>query len=181
MPSPIAHSATGYVLAKLLPTKQFKFHCHKKWERIVYPIFVATAADFDFIPQLITGETFHRGLTHSLIFCLGFSAIAGAIASYFWQLSYKKMFLLTLILYGSHLFLDLFSPGRGMQLLLPFTDNFFKSPIAIFPRVHHSDGLWNSRHLFPIVFESIYSVFLILGLWQYKKVNNQKSKVKSQQ
>lgn len=169
MPSPIAHSVTGYVLTKLPPPKQLTFHWRKRWERILYPVFVANAADFDFLPQLITGEVYHRGLTHSLIFTLGFSAIAGAIASYFWQFSYRQMFLFTLILYSSHLFLDLFSPGKGMQLLLPFTDNFFKSPIAIFPAVHHSEGLWHSSHLIPIGFESIYSMILLLGLWQYKK------------
>lgn len=169
MPSPIAHSVTGYVLAKLLPTKQLKLHWSKRWERILYPVFVATAADLDFLPQLITGESFHRGLTHSLIFCLSFSAIVGAIASYFWQLSYRQIFLFTLILYGSHLFLDLFTPGRGMQLFLPFTARFFKSPVTIFPAVHHSEGLWHSSHIIPIVFESIYSMILLLGLWQYKK------------
>ncbi len=94
MPSPIAHSASGYILAKILPLKQSKFSGYRRWDEILYAVFVANAADLDFIPQLITGELSHRGLTHSLIFTLGFSAIASFIISYFWQISYKQIFFL---------------------------------------------------------------------------------------
>lgn len=75
MPSPIAHSVTGYVLSNFLPFKKLKFY-------IFYGVFVAIAADFDFIPQWITGKNFHRGLTHTLIFALVFSLIVGGLISY---------------------------------------------------------------------------------------------------
>lgn len=175
MPSPIAHSVSGYILAKVLPLKQLKFSGCRRWDEILYAVFVANAADLDFIPQLITGELSHRGLTHSLIFTLCFSAIVSFIISYFWQISYKQLFFFTSIIYGFHLFLDFFSEGRGIPLFLPFIVNFFKSPISIFPGVHYSKGLWDYSHLVPIVFESIYSALLLGGLWLFK--NKTKNKI----
>ena len=177
MPSPIAHSASAYILAKILPLKQSKFSGSRKWEEVLYAVFVANAADLDFIPQLITGELSHRGLTHSLIFTFGFSAIASFIISYYWQSSYKQLFWLTSIIYGSHLFLDFFSEGRGIPLFLPFIINFFKSPIIIFPGVHYSRGLWDYSHLTPIVFESIYSALLLGGLWLFKNKTRNKTNI----
>lgn len=176
MPSPIAHSVSGYILAKFLPPKQTEFRLGRRWEReILYPIFVANAADLDFIPQLITGEMYHRGWTHSLIFAFGFSAIATFITSYFWQLPYKQLFLFTLLLYTSHLFLDFFSQGRGIPVFLPFIASFFKSSITLFPGVHYSRGLWDYSHFVPIVFESVYSAFLLGGFWWYK--NRKRNKI----
>lgn len=168
MPSPIAHAVSGYVLAKVLPQQQ-KLKWRKKRDEIFYPVFIATVADIDFIPQLITGENYHRGLTHSLIFTIGFSAIASSIASYFWKLSYKQLFWFTFIIYSSHLLLDLFTGGRGIKLLLPFTDSFFKAPVEIFPGIKYSQGLWHSSHIYAITFELLYSVLLLWGLWLWKK------------
>ena len=178
MPSPIAHSVSGYIIAKFLPLNQLIPSGYKRWGiHIFYPVLVAAAADFDFIPQLITGENYHRGLTHSLIFAIAFSAIIGLIFRYLWKCSYKIIFGLTLIFYGSHLLLDLFSEGRGIQLFWPFTDSYFQSPLIIFPGFHYSRGLWDSSHLIPLVFELTYSalLFWLVARWktfQVRKKNN---------
>ncbi|NEP09150.1 MAG: metal-dependent hydrolase [Symploca sp. SIO2C1] len=163
MPSPLAHSVSGYVLGKFLPLDKLSNHRGKKWDvQIFYPVIVAAAADLDFIPQLITGNIYHRGLTHSLTFTIIFSAIVGLILSYLWKFSFKQLFLFTLILYSSHLLLDVFTKGgNGLQLFLPFSDRYFKSPVAIFPGVHHSRGLWDYSHIIPLTFELIYSALLL--------------------
>ncbi len=163
MPSPLAHSVSGYVLAKFLPVDKLSKDRGKKCGvQIFYPVFVAAAADLDFIPQLITGNIYHRGLTHSLTFTIIFSVIVGLILSYLWKFSYKQIFLSTLILYSSHLFLDFFTHGgKGMQLFFPFIDRYFKSPVAIFPGVHHSRGLWDFSHIIPLTFELTYSALLL--------------------
>ncbi|MBE9126151.1 MULTISPECIES: metal-dependent hydrolase [unclassified Coleofasciculus] len=182
MPSPIAHSVSGYVLAKFLPLAKSRMSRRRKWEmQIFYPVFVASVADLDFIPQLITGESFHRGLTHSLIFTLGFSAIIAIALSYWWKFSYKQLVWITLILYGSHLVLDFFTEGRGIPLFSPFTDTFFASPISLFPGVHYSRGLWHPSHLIPLVFESIYSVLVVWGVrrWQKSKFRKKIDSIKN--
>lgn len=164
MPSPIAHSISGYVIAKLLPLESAKSSQAKKWGgKIWYSVFVANAPDLDFIPQIVTGVAYHRGLTHSLIFMLGFSAIAAAIASYVWKISYRQILWFTLILYGSHLLLDFFTEGRGIQFFAPLSNAFFRSPVYIFPGTHYSRGLWHYSHLLPIGFELIYSALLLWG------------------
>ncbi|MGK7950039.1 MAG: metal-dependent hydrolase [Xenococcaceae cyanobacterium] len=171
MPSPLAHSVSGYILAKFLPLKQRKESRVNKWYmRSLYPVFVATCADCDFIPQIITGQVYHRGPTHSIFFTFVFSVVTGFVVSYWQKYSYRQIFLLTAIVYSSHLFLDFFTVGgKGMQLFWPVTDSFFKSPIAIFPGVHHSRGLWHYSHLIPFGFELAYSALLFTGFVYWKK------------
>lgn len=90
MPSPIAHGVTGYVLSNSLPLKKLNFY-------LFYGVFVAIAPDFDFIPQWITGEKFHRGVTHSLVFALAFSLIAAGLIHYSRKDSYKLIFFVLLL------------------------------------------------------------------------------------
>ena len=178
MPSPIAHSVSGYLLAKFLPLKQIKFPYSHTWYWLTfYPVLIAILADFDFIPQLITGEKYHRGLTHSLMFALLISLILALPIAYFWKYSYRAIFCSNFLLYCSHLLLDCFTEGgKGMELLWPFSDVYLKSPIAFFPGIHHSRGLWELSHLKAIAFESLYSILLF---WLVSLVTNHLSQKKS--
>ncbi|VEP11912.1 conserved membrane hypothetical protein [Hyella patelloides LEGE 07179] len=179
MPSPIAHSVSGYLLAKFLPLKKIKFPYSHTWYWLTfYPVLIAILADFDFIPQIITGKNFHRGLTHSLMFALLISLILALPFSYLWKYSYRAIFWSNFLLYCSHLLLDFFTAGgKGMELLWPFTDVFLKSPIAIFPAINHSEGLWELSHLKAIAFESFYSILLFWLVSLVKnRLNSQKSK-----
>lgn len=172
MPSPLAHAVSGYIIAKLLPLEPPSESKVNQWYiQSLYPVFVAISADFDFIPQLITGDNYHRGLTHSIFFGLIFSVVTGFIISYYSKYSYRQMFFLTAIAYSSHLFLDFFTAGgNGIKLFLPVTDSWFKSPIPIFPAVHHSRGLWHYSHLIPLSFELAYSALLFLGMFYWQKI-----------
>lgn len=164
MPSPIAHSITGYAIFKLF---QIKCPPRLRFNRpvLAWSIVSANVADVDFIPQLLSDANIHRGVTHSITVTLGVSLLA-------WLLSYRiarhqaiQMFVLTSAIYGSHLLLDLFTAGgRGMQLLWPLTPMFFQSPIPLFPAVHHSEGVFYWGHLFFIGYELIYAFLLMKGL-----------------
>ncbi|MGF1542167.1 MAG: metal-dependent hydrolase [Pleurocapsa sp.] len=171
MPSPLAHGVSGYIITKFSPLKRPQESKVNQWYvQSLYPVFVAISADLDFIPQIITGDNYHRGLTHSILFGLIFSVITGFIVSHWSKYSYRKIFLLTAIAYGSHLVLDFFTAGGdGMELLWPITDSFFKSPLPIFPAVHHSRGLWHYSHLIPLSFELAYSALLFLGMFYWQK------------
>lgn len=170
MPSPIAHSVSGYVIGKFLPIEISKYY-HSRWWKLenFYPVFVAIFADFDFLPQLITGQNFHRGITHTLIFAVGFSLVLALLVSCLCKSSFKQLFLFTLIIYSSHLVLDLFTTGgSGLQILWPLTDTYFKSTISIFPQVHHSQGLFDISHLIFIMWELSYSILILSILWLWK-------------
>lgn len=176
MPSPIAHSVSGYILAKFLPQAASKYYQYHWWNwQNFYPVFVAIFPDLDFIPQLITGERFHRGLTHTLIFAVGFSLVVAWLISYLRKSSFKQLFVFTLIIYTSHLLLDLITAGgSGLQLLWPLTDTYFKSTISIFPSVHHSRGLLDISHLVFITWELCYSILAVGGLWLWKNYRSRK-------
>ena len=76
MPSPIAHSISGYAITRLwskdassslkLPPRWLSF----------YGIFIAVMADLDFIPQILTGEPYHHRFTHSITFAIGVALVA---------------------------------------------------------------------------------------------------------
>ncbi|MGD1699547.1 metal-dependent hydrolase [Dapis sp. BLCC M229] len=177
MPSPIAHSVSGYVLAKFLPQELSKYYPSSWWNwENFYPVFIAIFADFDFIPQLITGEIFHRGITHTLIFAIGLSLVFAWLISYFCKYSFKQIFLFTLVIYSSHLVLDFFTTtsGSGLQLFWPLTDTYFKSAIPIFPSVHHSKGLFDVSHFIFISWELSYSVLIVSILWLWKNFRSSK-------
>jgi len=176
MSTPLFHAATGYLLGKYLPANfiPLSYRVRRFDLNIIYPVFIATCADFDFIPQMLTGLKLHRGISHSLIFALGFSLIISWVASKIWKISYFQLFRFTLILYSSHLFLDFFAEGRGIKLFLPFLDQFFKSPILVFPGIHYSRGLFNLSHLIPLLYELLLTVFLYGLLNQWQTYNAQK-------
>ncbi len=170
MPSPIAHAVSGYVLGKfILLSPSTPYQWRGAFFQNFYPVLIATVADFDFIPQILTGIRFHRGITHTLIFAMVFSGMISLIARYYRQQNYKNLFGFTLILYSSHFILDFFTDGGlGLQLFWPFTDMYFKSPIPFFPRVRHNLGLFDARHIEFIIFEICYSIMILMILYCWK-------------
>ncbi len=172
MPSPIAHSVSGYVLARLPVVKSII--PSRLWPitpaAALYGLFVANLPDLDFLGQLLTGLRLHRGPSHSLLAALIVSALLAWIVHYYRrQSSYSLLFILTLGIYGSHLLLDLFTAGgRGIPLLWPLSSQYFRSPFALFPAVHHSHGLWDNSHLIFISAEILYSLILLSGLQLWK-------------
>jgi inner membrane protein len=177
MPSPIAHSISGYAIARLFPLAQKS----SQWSEsrtlpLFYGVFVATAADLDFIPQILTGKRYHHGLTHSLTFAIGFTVIAWILGYWLRKRWSTQLFLLTLMLYGSHLLLDFFTQGGdGIQLLWPFSTEYFRSSVSLFPSTYWSKPfLQDSGHLTFIIFELAYAGILMGGVGFLK--DKQKSK-----
>lgn len=173
MPSPIAHSVTGFVIFRLFSKDKQATLCGENGLYTSFiVIFLSNVPDLDFIPQLLTGEKYHHGLTHSITFTVLFAVVVGLIGRLFRKQIFKRLFFLTLIIYGSHLFLDFFTEGgKGIQLLWPFAESFFISPISVFPGAHHSKGLVDLSHLVFVIFELFYSAVLLVGLWIWKKRN----------
>lgn len=170
MPSPIVHAVAGLVLAKVLPLEEPKSHQLRQWKLpLFYGVFVATAADLDFVPQILLGGNFHRGLSHSLLFAIVFGAISAGIASGWWKTSYRKLMIWSWVLYGSHLILDYFSAGRGIKFWLPFVDRFYKAPTTLFPGLHYSEGLWHSSHLPTLIFEFVLCAIVLGVVWGWQR------------
>lgn len=166
MPSPIAHSATAYCLYKLTPLSQRStlLGRHRCLD-LAYIIFIGNVADIDFIPQLFLDGKFHRGPSHSLSLALLVSLGFAIIGYFFNKPKVRQLFLITLCIYTSHLFLDYWTAGGvGMQLFWPFTDSYFMSSVSFFPSVRHSKGLFYTGHIIFILFEAAYSFLLMTML-----------------
>lgn len=165
MPSPIAHSVAGYALSQLpiskanLPGRLLSI---TPWAAL-YGIVVSVLPDLDFIPQILTGIRFHRGPSHSLLAAVLVSfVITLGVYSIRRQTRFTELFLLTFGIYSAHLLMDIFTAGGdGLRVLWPLSDQYFKSPFAIFPRVRHDLGLWNIAHLTFISVELLYSLVLL--------------------
>lgn len=172
MPSPIAHSITGYFLKQ-----EYLYRAPKLRKKIIFSniftLLTANAADLDFLPQLIFNAKFHRGPTHSIFFALIFCCVLSLVFSYLAKSNLLNLFAISFSIYASHLFLDFFTAGGlGMQILWPFASQYFKSDLSIFPAVNHSEGLFYSGHIVFITFELCYALLLISILkFQARKCN----------
>ena len=185
MPSPIAHSITGYFINEVFPvnkTKQFSSTNH--FFIVFASIIIANAPDLDFIPQIITGDRYHHGFSHSLVMALIVSSISVIILYIFNKKLLLSLFVWVLLLYSSHLLLDFFTAGgKGIQLFWPFSEKFFMSEVALFPSTHHSEGkgIFAMSHFVFISFELIYSGLLLILLKVLKGKNLIKSNGKVSQ
>ena len=164
MPSPIAHAVTGYCLGWVSIKLFGNLNLRKPQKKLLLglSIFSAIAADADFLPQLFTDSSFHRGVSHSIGAGLMTSILLTcAFARRDRSLMYHLTVLST-ISYALHLGLDILTTGgRGIPIFWPLSSILITSPLTIFPQVHHSEGLFYSGHIPVLFFETIYSVGLI--------------------
>lgn len=135
MPLPIIHSYAGYQIYKMSLGKDEA----KTWQMAVLFMFLANLADLDMIPGMLIGnpEAFHRSMTHSLGAAVISALLVGGIAKKFKNLSFFKMFLVSLNAYFSHVALD-YITGSVRFMLWPFKVAVKPMSItALFDYHHH--------------------------------------------
>ena len=172
MPSPIAHSVTGYLLARHPIAKKIaKRYLPRRLLSVapvaaLYGVFVSNLPDLDFVPQIVTGLHFHRGPSHSLFAAILVSGLLALVIHRIQRRThYKMLFGISFCLYSAHLLMDMFTAGgSGIPLLWPLSAQAFRAPFALFPAVHHSRGLWDSSHLVFITAELLYSLVLLSAI-----------------
>lgn len=166
MPSPIAHSISGYVFCKVWLQRRnlvFSSKTANLWG--FYLVFISNLPDLDFIAQFFLDDQVHRGFTHSVTATFGVSLFAGLVGFIYWRSRWRQLWLITLLVYGLHLCLDaLTAGGAGMKLLWPLSEEYYKLPFSLFPPVHHSRGLFDLSHLIFLSYELAYAILLMLGL-----------------
>ena len=122
MPFPVLHSFAGYSVYALSKNKEDHF------KLALYCMFLANAADLDFIPGILIGQAgrFHHDFSHSF----GAAILVGLLSALGMQVWKKrgalKGFLISCTAYASHVILDL-SNGRckGMPLFWPLSSHRF--------------------------------------------------------
>jgi inner membrane protein len=180
MPSPIVHSVSGYAIARLFPSHR-SLGSGKGFGNLAYGVFIAVLPDLDLIPQLLTGEKYHRGASHSLTFAIATAVVAYGVGYLLTKRYSLSLLLSTLLLYGSHLVLDLFTAGSaGIQLFWPFTTAYFKSPVPLFPSTYWSKPLFqHPGHFIFIGVELSFSIALLALVWlcDHKRAENKSNQI----
>lgn len=112
------------------------------------------APDADIVLGLFSGRGvmhYHNGFSHSLlvapVFALPFGLAGAVIARGGWLF----FTMAGLVAYETHVVLDAFTWGGGLQLLWPVIDEYFQMPIVLFFGVHHSEGLFHWYHLVTLL------------------------------
>ena len=161
MATPVGHSLLGltmlYVLSKEKDLGALRWYA--------LSVFAANAADLDFIPGLIVGDTnaYHQMGSHSIFAALLFGVIVVLLA-FKSQVLKLRIFLISASCYATHLLLDYFVRDSrepiGIPLAWPFFDAHWTSPVSIFYGVKHGVPGDSASEFFTQVF-SLQNVFAI--------------------
>lgn len=176
MPSPIAHSAMGYLIYRISSSRQPE----DRWRpaRSIPRVMLITVSlsllpDIDAIFGVLAGDfgEFHNNWTHSLVTGVVVSALIGTAVWLVKRSGFLKWFLIALASYELHVIMDFFTRGRGVMLLWPLTADRFSSPVTLFYGLRWSEGLFSLFHLLTLATESVFVllVWLILQLIEGKR------------
>jgi len=108
---PVTHGLTGVVLSNLGIQRK-----HALWVLIISSL----APDFDYITRLWGADVFlryHRGITHGVLALFAVPLVIGLLFGR--RKDFLRYFFLSLLAYGSHLFMDL-TNQYGTRILSPF-------------------------------------------------------------
>lgn len=166
MPSPIAHSGVALALWPML-REDHRHPGAPRNRRILAGmlVFMVCGADVDFIPHVVLDPPSifrHGGATHSLLtgmvaatlFAVGSRALVSA--------SWLRLWIVGCLAWWVHILLDFFTPGGGVMVLWPITDERFVSPISLFWGAQHSQPFAFHQHVITLLTEI---PFVLLMWW----------------
>jgi inner membrane protein len=156
MPSPIAHVAAGYTIARITGRARPRATAGVS-DRVLVGAAVGLSLlpDLDAIPGILAGNfgRYHNNLSHSLFVGLAVAVIVGGIAAASGRFRFGSGFALALVCFELHVVMDYFTVGRGVMAFWPFTAERFSAPIPLFYGLRWSDGWFSQRHLWTLLTE----------------------------
>ena len=167
MPSPIAHTAMGYVIYRI---PQARRPGQNLGQLGPLPGLLIVTAGLSLLPDVdsIAGfllqdfGRYHNGLSHSLLVGLAIALLVGGLAWWTKRSGFVDWFAITLVCYQLHIILDFFTVGRGIMLFWPLTSARFQSPVKLFHGLHWSDGLVSISHIWTLLSELGFAVLVAL-------------------
>lgn len=167
MPSPIAHASVALVLWPVVRDGR-----QPVWRQLCLGGLVLVGvlgADLDIaVSAIATGDPFigHGGAWHSLPAGVVFATVFVLLARYLTDRRALVLWLVGLTAWWSHVLLDAFTPGRGVAMFWPFSDERVSAPLTLFYGVRHSEPLAWHHHLVTVATELPFvCLMLLLGLW----------------
>ena len=179
MPSPVGHSLVGlggFILMRrhVKPRQQLPL--------LLGAVFLANLADLDVLPGVVLGDpsSFHHQGMHSLL-AVALCGLALALVAGRRKLSKVRWGIWASALYGCHVLMDLLvddpGPPFGAQVLWPFSEKYFISPITPFASFEYFDptrGMLNtmlsSHNLMTALKEILLLAPLIAVVIYFEKV-----------
>ncbi len=153
MPSPIGHSLIGLTVANLPLHKQLYHSVF--W--LGFVVFVANVPDLDFLPGLMIGDMnrYHHGISHSIGAAVIFAGLC-ALAAKYMSLAVKRVFIVAVLVYLSHLLGDYLgvdpTEPYGAPFLWPVSSEYYLSPTPIFQPIEHGDPGDGNASVFAEIF-----------------------------
>ena len=174
MPSPLAHWTVGLLVCRQLWPATARPSGRLPWRWILLTsLALSLLPDAGSVIGLIVGDfgRFHNSWEHSLMVGLVFALLAAAVAGVLRLRSGWQWLAMVLLCYELHVLMDLFTVGRGVKLLWPFSEARYSPPVKLFYGLHWSDGWLSPRHLWTLVSELgfVGVVAAAAGLWYRRR------------
>ena len=101
--------------------------------------------------------------------------VALGVGSVIWLIQrsgFVFWFIIVLVCYEAHVMMDYFTIGRGVMALWPFSSIRYQSPVKLFYGLRWSDGWISVRHLWTLITEMGFVVFvgLIMHVLRRKRL-----------
>jgi len=173
MPSPIAHLSVGYAIyhhyKNRLPEEGVQV-----WKLPLQMILVAGLSmlpDLDVIPAILLQDMqrYHNNFSHSFLFAIPIAFLVAGIIHRFYRSSFWLWFLICLLSYDLHVFMDALTAERGVMMFWPLTDARFASSIKFFYGLQWGLGWFNIWHLWTIFTEALFGLIVIMAVRHFDK------------
>ena len=183
MPSPIAHLSVGYAIyrhyKRKLPERNIQ-----GWKIPLQMIMVAGLSmlpDLDVIPAILFRDMhrYHNNFPHSLLFAIPVAFLVAGVFHRIYRSNFWLWFLICLISYDLHVFMDALSAERGVMMFWPLIDSRFVSPIKIFYGLQWGLGWFSIWHLWTILTESLFGLVVMVAMTYFDERRNRANRFMS--
>lgn len=169
MPSPIAHTTTGYVIYTISQARrpgQRLGHFGPLPRLLILIAGLSLLPDIDSIAGFLLRDLgrYHNGVSHSLFVGLAVALLVGGRTWWSTRSGFVEWFAITLFCYELHIVLDFATVGRGVMLFWPLTLARFQSPVKLFYGLHWSDGLISLNHVWTLLNDLGFAVLVLLAM-----------------
>jgi hypothetical protein len=177
MPSPIAHLGVGYAIYRYYKNK-LPQDLRSFWKFPLQLIMVAGLSmlpDLDVIPAIIFRDlkAYHNNFSHSLLFAFPVALLVAGIFHRVYRSNFWLWFLISLVSYDFHVFMDALTGDRGVMMFWPLTPARFSSPIKIFYGLQWGLGWFSPWHLWTIFTESLFVLTITIAVNYFERRSNQ--------